>query len=458
MFLDFVYVLNQMNKMKTYFFLFIIFLFGPLIKEINGQTHLWTYNECIDFALKNNISVKQIALNQDITGLNVEKTKANRIPGLNFTGNQEFLYGRSLNPVSNTYNTANSSSNNFGLSANVLLFNGLQNNYLLKKYQTDLKANEYDLDKLKNDVTLNILNAYLQIILAQQQVESAKSQVQSSESLGGQTQRFVDVGKKTINDLDQVKSQLATDKYNLVTFENTLSLAKVTLMQLMELPVDSTFEVVSPVINDTLLISNVIKSTKDMYDTAMTFLPEIKSADLKIKSATYLYSSTKGNAFPRLTLQGNLNTIYSNSRYQFDPYFTQLDNNFNQSVIFYLTVPIFTNKQNKVTIQNARISVVSQKLTAQDTKNQLRKNIEQNNANFIAARNKFLAAREQLVAAAEAFKTANAKYNIGLMSPIDLLVQKNTLSQSSLNFNQAKYEYLFQSKIADFYLGRQISF
>jgi outer membrane protein len=454
-----------------------------------SQAKNWTYKECLDFALKNNLSLKQNQLNNEITGYNLEKAKANRLPNLNLSGNQQFQFGGQVDPYTGVKSSDNNNSTNFSLSTGVTIFNGFQNFNTIKMYETEKKSNEYDIDKQQNDLMLNVFRAYLQVLLDKEQVLSAQSQLQNSEALVDRAQKLVQAGTKPMNDLLQVKSQLATDKYSLTQSLNSLQLAKVTLMQYMELPVDSTFEISSPSIDDRLVLISALQSTKLVYDTALTALPEIKSSAVKIETSQYSYQIAKGAFLPQLSLSGSIGTGYSSLRSLYNvsqaistreigylasdntakvlsdqnivtskayPWGSQLKDNISPAISLSLSVPIFNRKQAKTNLNIATVNLRNAELTLQSTKNQLRKEVEQNSADIIASRNKYLAAVEQVSASKEAYKNAEAKYNLGMMNSTDLLTEKKNLTQAELNYIQAKYESLFQNKIADFYQGREI--
>jgi outer membrane protein len=456
-----------------------------------SQVKSWSYKDCLDFALKNNVSLKQNQLNNDITGYNLEKAKANRLPNLNLSGSQQFQFGGQVDPYTGVKSSDNNNSSNFSLNSGITVFNGFQNLNTIKMYETEKKSNEYDIDKQKNNLMLNVFKAFLQVLLDKEQVLSAQSQLQNSEALVDRAQKLVQAGTKPMNDLLQVKSQLATDKYSLTQAVNSLQLAKVTLMQYMELPVDSNFEITSPSIDDRLVLISALQSSQIVYDTALNALPEIKSSEVKIETSRYSYQIAKGAFLPQLSVSGSIGTGSSSLRSLYSitqtpattevgylqsdpsqkvlqdiiiskataktyPFGSQLKDNISSSLGINLSVPIFSRKQAKTNLNIAAINLRNAELSLQSTKNQLRKEIEQNSADIIASRNKYLAAVEQVSASKEAYKNAEAKYNLGMMNSTDLLTEKKTLTQAELNYIQAKYESLFQNKIADYYQGKEI--
>jgi outer membrane protein len=457
-----------------------------------SQGKVWTFKDCLDFALDNNIALKQGQLNNEITVFNLEKAKANRLPNLNLSGSHQLQLGGQVDPYTGIKTSDNNTSSNFSINSGLTLFNGFQNLNSIRMYASEKKSNEYDIEKQKNDLMLNVFRAFLQVLLDKEQVLSAESQLQNSEALVARAQILVKSGTKPINDLLQVKSQLATDNYSLTQAQNSLQLAKVSLMQYMELPVDSSFDISGPAIDDKLMISSAIQSSQLVYDTALEAMPEIKSSSVKIETSRYSYQLAKAAFLPQLNLSASLGTGYSSLRSLYSinqftstkeigylasnptekvladqvnsiataksyPYGSQLKDNISSGIGLSLSIPIFNRRQAKTNLDIAAVNLKNAELSLQNTKNQLRKEIEQNATDIIASRNKYFAAVEQMSASQESYKNAEAKFNLGMLSSTDLITEKKTLTQAQLNYIQAKYEILFQDKISDFYQGRIIS-
>ena len=246
-----------------------------LVNPLMSQDKKWTLSECIDHALKENISINQRILSNTVSGLTLEQSKATRIPTLSGSTSQSFNFGRSLDPYTNSYIAQNIASNNFSMNSNVNLFTGFQTVNTIKKNELDLKAGTLDLEKTRMDITLNVILAYLQVLFAYEQVENAKSQVESTQSQVDKTQRLVNAGTLPLGSLYSVQAQHATDKSTLVNAENQLSISKVNLMQLMELPVDPAFDIIRPDLSniDVSVTNETIPDT--IYLKALQVQPEI---------------------------------------------------------------------------------------------------------------------------------------------------------------------------------------
>ncbi len=470
------------------FFLYIWPLF--LFSNATAQKQ-WTLQECITRALEKNISINQSRQNSEINRLSLEQSRANRIPDLNLTDGQNFSFGRSVDPFSNQYVDQNVSSNNIALSSTVTLYNGMQNENTIKRNRSNYEAGMSDIEVVKNDISLSVVAAYLQVLLDYEQVDNAKSQLEATSAQVDHTKKYVDVGKFPESNLLQVQSQLATDKYSLVVTENQLQNAKVLLMQLIELPVSDTFEIERPVITGILQPS--VYSTQEIYNTALGILPQVKSAGLKMQSAAFDVKIAEGMRTPELSLGASLKTGYSSARsilsYQTIlsqepigflqsnpseivlgdipttliqksdyPFADQFKDNFSQLVFLNLSVPIFNNKQVKTGIGKAKAALQIAELNEQGVKNQMRKNIEQAVTDEKAAEKKYAAAKEQLSSEETSYSNLEKKFNLGMISSTDFLVEKNNYTKAKSNEIQSRYEFLFNIKVVDYYMGKSLTF
>jgi outer membrane protein len=445
---------------RCFFFVFILFTFSG---RTNAQTRAWTFAQCLDTALERNIQVNQSRLTNELNRVGLEQVKSNRIPNLNANANQGFNIGTNIDPTTNQYVTQTYHSNNFGLTSNLTLFNGLQNSNTIRQYTMNFRAGAYDIEKVRNDVILNITTGYLQVLFAYELVATAKSQAEATQAQVDRTARMVDAGKVPESNLYQIRSQLATDNLTLINAEAQLDMARVTLMQLMEIPVAAGFDVVVPEMVVPSLV--LVESNEQVYRKALEVQPEIAGAALKTDAALMEIRISKGARWPRLNLGANLSTNYASSRKQGTsvnpegyPFFEQVWDNLGQSANLSLAIPIYTNRQIKSNIDRANIGLMSARLNEQNTRNQLRKSVEQTYTDLKSAVKKYEATREQLNAAELSYLNSEKKYNVGLINAIDYLIEKNNYIRAQSNVIQAKYDYIFKSKILDFYQGIPIRF
>lgn len=468
-------------------FFLVFFLTG-----LNAQQKVWSLEECTNLSLQNNISLNQKKLSGKLDEINLEQSKAGVLPSLSATGSQSFNFGRSVDPYSYEYIEQNISSSNLSLNSNFTLFNGFQTKNNIKKDEIDLKAGNYDLEKTEDQVILDVTQAYLQVLYAYEQVENAETKVKSTEAQVERTEILVSTGSVPEGNLLKIKSQLATDNYSLVNNKNQLSILKVNLMQIMEMPVIDNFEIERPYFDESDLRVIAIPESEKIFQDALKTRPEIQEADLMIESAETSLDIAKGARFPRLTLTAGVTTGYSNARNLYSresaletreigylksdpseivmtqaqmftatpigyPYFDQLQDNLSESVRLSLSIPIFDRKLVQTNIKRSEINISAAKLSAQNTRNQLRKTIEQAFNDIIAARNNLEASEEQLISTERSFSDTERKYELGMMNATDYLIEKNNFEQAKSNLTRAKYELIFKQKILEFYQGKPIA-
>ena len=458
------------------------------------QENTWTLDACIQHALDRNITINQRKLNNELTEINLDQSRADLLPNLSASGSQSWNFGRSVDPYTNEYVSTNVGSNNFSMSTSVTLFDGLQNINSIKKNQIDVQSGSLDLEKTKNDIILSVTQAYLTVLFAYEQVDNALNRIESTISQVERTQKLVDVGSSAEGELFKINSQLASDQYSLVNAENQLSISKVNLMQIMELPVEEEFEIVVPDFDIETIGISFPESSDEIYAKAMEIQPEIESSELKVASAEQSLKISKGALYPRLSLSGSLSSGYSNARtfrqygdpvseiqevgyLQSDPselvvtdrmytpssiidygFGDQIRDNLSESVRLNLSIPIFSRFQVKNNISRSKINVETAELNKQNTENQLRKTIEQAYNDLVSTSKNYDAAVEQLKSLERSYNDTERKYELGMVNATDYLIEKNNFENSRYSLTRAKYEYIFTYKILEFYQGNPISF
>lgn len=470
------------NAASTSFLIFLAFFYFPL----KAQNNLWTLKACIDTGIARNITVQQGQLSAQANKINLEQSKDNLWPDLNITDAPNFTFGKTQGTGGN-YLGENTTANSFAITSNVTLFGGSELRNTIKQNQLIYDASQQGVEKMKNDVTLNILAGYLLVIASYDEVDIANSQLAADSIQVQETKVFVDAGKYPILNLYQVQSQQAADKYSKVNALAQLQLAKVNLMQLMDIPVVNNFDVTRPVVNDDSLMVTPL-SPGDIDKTAEGFLPEIKNAELNssagevgIKLAQSLYQ-------PKLTLSAGIRTYGSTLAYQesyapgtigylqsnpselvtgltasssisntYSNLWTQLNDNFNQGIGLSLTIPIFNNFQARNSTALAKINYINATLNEEQVKLTLRQSIEQAYTQLLVAAEQYNAAKEELKTEALTYTNMEKKYETGTSNATDLLVEKANYLKAQQNVVQAKYTYLFKEKLIGFYLGKPIT-
>ncbi len=419
-----------------------------LVNNILAQK-TWTLKECVDQALAKNIQLGESQLTSKLNEINLDQAKANVYPNFSFTDGQSFTFHNYATSTSGTQSSyENISANNAALNGTVTLYNGFQLKNTIKQTKYLLDAGNFDVDKMKNDITLNVVAAYLQVLYSYKALDIANAEVKSDLTQVERTQKFVDAGKLAEGSLLQVQSQLTADKANAVSADNQLQLAKVTLMQLMNMPIDDKFNVDSTGTKEPP-VENVT-ATADIYKTSEGIMPEIKSAELKTKADELSINLARALAYPKLSMGGALKTAYSSGNSLYSsvtstepigylqsnpldavmgmvpvttnenyPFTKQIDNNFTPIISFNLTVPIFNNYQAKYGIAKAKINLQSSQLEEQAVKDQLRKNIEQAYTDLTAAVKDYAAAQDNLASEQRTYSDLEKKFNLGLATATD---------------------------------------
>ena len=449
-----------MINMKRIIFLFVIFFlcFNSFAQKS------WTFQQCLDTALKRNISVNQSRLSNELNKISLAQSKANWLPNLSASASEGINFGKSVNPqnslVGYTYN-----STKLNMNSGLDLFNGLQNSRTIEQNTMAIEAGKYDISNVENTVTLNITTAYLQVLFAYELVAAAENQIASTTSQVDQTEKLVNAGKVPESNLFQIRSQYATDKLTLVNAQSTLDLAKVTLLQLMEVPVLDSFEIEKPVITEPSV--PILQTKQDIYLKALTVQPQIAGASVRTNIALLGIKISEGARWPSLSLNGNISTNFAGSSKKSSDsganpdkqrFFNQLWENLGEGLGLSLSIPIYSNRLIKSSIETAKVNALNVKLNEQNIQNQLRKSVEQTYTDLKNAMKKYDATKEQFSSAEVSYKNMETKFKVGMVTAIDFLVEKNNYIQAQSNLIQSKYDYLFKTKILDFYQGKAIRF
>jgi len=429
-----------------------------------AQHHLWTYQQCLDTAIQRNISLNESRINNDLNRINLEQSRASIFPYLSASGRDGVGFGRSLNPTTNQYVAKTTNSSTFGINSAVTLFNGFQISRTIMQNKMILDAGKTDIDNVKNQVTLNITTAYLQVLFDYEILDAAKSQANATAIQVDQTEKEVKSGKLPESNLYTIRAQQATDNLAIVNAQGTLDLAKVTLEQLMEFPVVDSFDLQVPNFIEPALMMK--KTNQEIYSKALKVQPQITGASIRTNSALLGIKISEGARYPTLSLSGSASSNYAvSSRTGVDasvpkasPFFPQLWNNLGESIGLSLSIPIYSNRTIKSNIERAKVNALLAELNEQDLKLQLRTTIEQSYTDLKNSIKKYEATKDQIASAELAYKNIEKKYKVGMATAIDFLIQKNAFYQAQSNGIQAKYDYIFKSKILDFYQGVPITF
>jgi outer membrane protein len=443
--------------------LFAAFLSGIVLTR--AQDNNWTLERCIQYAIDNNISVKQKQLEADVATETVKASQAAFLPNLNGNADAAQSWGRKVDTYTNEVTTERTFTSSMSLSSSVTLFHGFELQNSLKRDQFSLKARLADIDKLKNDISLNVASTFLQIIYFQDLLKISQNQVIISQAQVERTQSLLNAGKATRGNFLEVQAQLEQDKLQVITDENNLVTVTLTMKQLLELKDTVPFAIKVPEIAP-IVDERVLSPVDSIFRVAMENLPEFKSSQNEIKSAEMSLEVAKSYYYPQLTLTGGYSTGYSDARkklnlqtgaYDADyPFRSQLSDNQSKTLALSLSVPIYNRRSIKTGVNKARISVSYAQQNLLLIQNSVYKDIQKAWNDAHAAFRKFIASEKVEEATAEAFTYSEQKFNAGVISTIEYSTAKTKLVKVQTELLQAKYEYIFRLAILDYYMGKPI--
>jgi len=426
-------------------------------QQIKAQEVI-SIEKAVENTLKNNLTIKQAAFNAAISDENVRQSKNALLPTVNGSVNQSMQWGRSQVTSGLFLNTQNYTLNP-SVSANMQLFGGGALLNQIRQNKLLLAVDQTNVEKVKNDLILQVVTAYLQVLNNQDQVKATEQQLDVANSTLKREQALLDVGNKTLADISQAKSQAATAELNLTNAQNQLTISYLTLGQLMEIQPPMTFKVQPPLVNELNNIQNTYVPS-DIYNQALNTFPDIKLANLNTKAAEKAIDVAKGNYYPKVSFGGGLGSFY---QYQFtlpgnNPFFHQLSDNFGKSINMGISIPIFNGFATRSTVRKAKIVFQQRKTDEQIAKNNLIKVINQAVADLNAAQSRYSSTQNAFQAQKDAFYVIEQRYTVGLVNSLDYSTAQTNRNKAEIDFILAKYDLLFRAKVIDYYLGKQIVF
>ncbi len=442
-------------------------VFAIIFLNIQGfsQSEIWTLKGCIDYALDNNIRIKQSELSSESNKATLLQSKLDLLPSVNGSVNHSYGWGRSVDMATYEYTNQKTTQDYFSISGNVTIFNGLQNFNEIKKNQYEYLASKYDSDKMRDDISLQIAAAYLQILFSHELVATSRESVEVTKLQIDRTKKMVDAGTLAKGSLLDIQSQGAAEELNLIKAENQLNLAYLDLQQILDLEVIEDFVIDKPQL--TIRKKPELIPAMQIYRYALINLPEIKSAEYRLKSSGRSLAIAKGNRSPSLSLRAGWGTNYSDQIAVFDPadpnfgevipFGDQFNDNQNRTMSISLSIPIFNGYQVSTYISQAKMGIINSEYNLQLQKNQVRKNVEQAFADAVAAYKSYNATKKSLLSFREAFMYMETKFNVGMVNSIDYNVAKQLLTKAESDLLSAKYNYIFKAKILDFYMSKPLT-
>ncbi|MDX8338977.1 TolC family protein [Draconibacterium sp. IB214405] len=439
-----------MNRIKTIIFFLAVSLPTLLFAQNETANKTWSLTDCIDYALEQNIQVRQSILSNLSNEVNKEQAEAQLLPSLNASARQNFSWSKVEDYTTGESSFEGSNSRSMSLNSSITIYNGLRLKNLIKQAELDLQAGLYDSETIKESITISILNAFLQVVAYEENVKNAQSQMEATSDQLVLSDARLQSGIISRSDYLQVKSQLATEKLSLANAQSQYAISKISLMQLMELPVDENFAIERPVL-DGNMNQNLTPKAAEVYAIALGIKPQIKSAEYQKESAALNEKIARGNYYPSVAANAGLSSGFSSSM-------GQLGDQVTPTVGLSVSIPIFQNKQVKSSVANAKINYQNAELSEINTRNELRKEIEQACVDVSSAQIQYEASLESYNSYEESYALAEEKFNNGLINSVDFLFEKTNLIAAESDLLQSKFNLIFSYKILDYYQGTPIAF
>lgn len=475
---------------KTILTVFLSSLLVQLYAQ-SDSTYILNLQQCIDIATENNLSVKRSLLLKEGAKIDLTQSKANLLPNLNISGGYGYNWGRSIDPTTNQFINQQIKYSGVNGSANLTLFNWFRLANTVKQNRLMLESSDYDVDKAINDLSLNIVTYYLNVIFNRELLENARYQLESSQGQLARTRILVQGGALPRTSELELISQVATNEVTLINAQNDLDLAFLNLKQAMLIPVSSKIDLVIPDID--VEASAVLEVTAaEVYQAALGTMPEIQSAELQVQSAQRGIRIAEAAYTPTLSLNGNFSTNYSDAFGQrfipdggdptlestglvtesgeevltFSPsgdfvdfgFSDQFENNLSRSLGLNLSIPIFNNLRVSSSVQRSKIALQQAEISVREQQNFLRQTIETAYNDAIASSKTYAASERQVEALEETFRSIENQYNLGSANFTEYQVASNNLFRAKSDLVRAKFDYIFKRKLLDFYQGKSLTY
>ncbi len=413
---------------------------------------IWSLEDCISYALENNITVKEAVLNKNIAEVAYNKAKSSRLPNLFGSASQNFSSGNSIDPITSDYVTEQINSTNVGINSSITLFQGNQVSNQIKQNKLLLEQSFFQEEIEKNNIVLNLLETYLQTLYSKESIVIAENNLEASEKEVLRAKDRLDAETIALSDYTEAQSQAATNKYNLITAKNNYQQYIIALKQLLELSPMEAIEIET--INENMDLVNLELNKIDVYSKALGFLPEIQASNLNVAVNEKELDIAKGDFLPTLSLTGSLGSGYTSINN--NTFSNQFDVNFNQRLGLSLNIPIFNRNQTKAAVQTATINIEKAEIQKQTTEKDVYKKVETAYQNAVSAQEQVIASEASKTASEQSYKLAQKKYELGALSTTDLVISQNTYTNAQQNYLQAKYLNILYHQLLQFYQGNDI--
>ncbi len=441
-----------MQRLFTFLVLIIAnFLFYENLLAQNYSNRIWDLNNCINYALENNIQVKQKKLSVTSTELDLSKDKSAWLPSLNASISENLSNSKDK---TNADSWAASNGTSFSLTASMPIYQGgtIKNN--IRKSQLSVEQANVEVEITQKSIILSIVQAYLDVLYTKESVDYYGEVVLASQKQVERSNDLFNAGSIVRKDLAQMEAQLASDNYSLTVAKNNLTSRTTDLKQLLEIPVADTFAVSFPEVQVIDSFAS-FPSKLEAINAAMSIMPEIRSSQVNNQIAEVNYRITKSGYLPSLSLNAGYSTDYSSSLS--GGFSNQLSNNQLQKVGLTLNVPIFNRFSTRTSVQQSKIGMEQARLSALETEKNLQQQVETIYQDAVAGIYRYKSAKTQMELADESYRLSEQQFNLGMINTVELLKVKTSLLNSKMELIQSKYSAILNLKILDYYMGKTIT-
>ena len=415
-----------------------------------GQDKAFTLQRCIDTALQRNLLVNQDRLQVETAAINRSQAKLNILPNLNIHTNHYNNQGRSIDPSTNSFVTQRFFSASYNVGTDVVLFQGLSLQNLIRQRTMDYEAAQMDLQYQKDHITISVILAYLQMMNTEDILQQMLTQAALTQSQTDRLKILDEKGAIAPATLYDVQGQLAGDQLSIINARTLLQNQRIYLCRLMNIEYsnDMIFQREIPV--DIMQQSSI--NTKDAYETSLKHFAKVRAAEYRLRSAGEAVRVAKGNLFPSLKFGSGFYSNFSGAAQ--GSYFGQINNNLSSSFGVTLSLPVFNSLRVRNEVKKARIHFREKQFLYNNVKTELQQDIEEAYNNMTSAFERYTVLSSQVEVLKRSFSAAEAKFNVGQSTSIDYLVVKNNLDKANISLITATYDYTLRVKVFDYYLGR----
>ncbi len=415
----------------------------------------WSLRDCIGYALEHNISLQQQGLQVQQQELQLSTSKGSRLPSVSANASENFSFGRGLT-ADNTYSNTNTTSTGFSLGASVPVYQGSRISNSIRQDELNLKAVTADFERAKENVSMAVAQAYVQILYNMELLDVARNQVAIDSLQVERLTGMLENGKASPAQVAQQRAALGQSRLTATEALNSLKLAVLDLTQLLELPSPEGFTIIRPV---TDLEGTILPDPERIYEVALLEKPAVKAEEFRLDASEYAIKIAKGGYLPTISASGGLGSnYYTMSSAPSMSFADQMKNNFSQYLGLTLSVPIFNGFQTRNQVRAAELSRKNQMLQLENTRKTLYKEIQQAYYNAVAAREKLLSSKEAEASAKESYDLVTAKYENGKANITEFNEARDAFLRSESDLSRARYEFLYATKLLDFYQGRELDF